>query len=72
MAETKPIKISGELAAKCDASDQFNRFDRLVNRIVAIPAKNAEEIRGLASVNTNPVGRPKKDASRVPDVRPRA
>lgn len=55
-----PIHISEELAAKCDRPDQFRNFDALVGKVFSIPAKRAETIRGEASVNPNPRGRPRK------------
>jgi hypothetical protein len=37
MAENKPIEISEKLAAKCNASDQFERFDAMVGKILSVP-----------------------------------
>lgn len=75
-AKQEPIdaaKLSPELLAKCSGADQFGRFDSLVNRLLAIPPARADEIRGFATVNPNPRGRPRKDSvSRVPGVQPRA
>ena len=60
----KPINISQEVAAKCDGPDQFKKFDSLVGGLLAIPAAHADEIRGMASVNPNPRGRPRKSLYR--------
>ena len=57
-----PANISPELLVKCAGPGQFERFDSLVGRLLSISPKRADEIRGFASVNPNPRGRPRKDS----------
>jgi hypothetical protein len=70
---SKPIKISKELAAKCDAADQFRNFDALVGNILAVPhseiVRREKQYKEQASLNPNKRGRkPKNGASRAPRV----
>jgi hypothetical protein len=45
MKNSEPIKVSEETTAKCNAPNQFERFDRLCRVVVAVPksAVDAEE-----------------------------
>lgn len=38
-----PIEISDELAQKCDADNQFERFDRVFRQVVATPKKTIDK-----------------------------
>lgn len=67
-----PAKISPELISKCSGPDQFDKFDHLVGRLLSVSPARADYIRGRALVNTNPRGRPRKNAYRAPDVQPHA
>ena len=74
----KPIKISPEVAAKCDAPNQFERFDNLVGRLLAVPREKflerKEDYAFHSAVNENRRGpkRKKSFASLDPAVPPRA
>jgi hypothetical protein len=65
------ITISSELAAQYTEPDQAQRFERAVRKILSIPVARAEIIRGEASVNPNPRGRPRKSVVRAPGGQPR-
>jgi len=40
---THPIKFSPEVIAKCDAPDQFERFDRMFRSVIAVPKAEIEK-----------------------------
>jgi len=42
-ANAPAIKISDELAAKCDGPNQFDRFDALFRAVIAVPKKTIEK-----------------------------
>lgn len=42
-AEPGPITIPPEIAAKCDAPGQFDRFDRLFRSVLAVPKKTIDK-----------------------------
>ena len=56
--DPKPIKISEEVAAKCDASNQFVNFDALVNDVLAVP--HAEIVRRERQYKRQSNANPKK------------
>ena len=33
----RPIALSPEVIAKCDGSDQFEKFDRMFRTVIAVP-----------------------------------
>jgi hypothetical protein len=35
--EPKPIAIPEDLAARCEGSDQFEKFDRLFRNVISVP-----------------------------------
>jgi len=37
MAKEQPEGITDELKAKCDADNQFERFDRVLRQVVSVP-----------------------------------
>jgi hypothetical protein len=41
--DSTPISIPEDIAAKCDAPDQFNRFDRMFRAVVAVPKATLEK-----------------------------
>jgi hypothetical protein len=72
MKSAKPIRISDELAAKCDGPRQFKTFDALVGKLMSIPPGRAALVRQQATINPNPRGRPKASESRDRRVGPLA
>ena len=44
-ADSSPMEITSEIAAKCNGPDQFSKFDRLVRNVLAIPPKAKEATR---------------------------
>lgn len=55
---TRPIKISEEVAAKCDAPNQFDNFDALVANVLAVP--HGEVIRRERQYKKQSDANPKK------------
>jgi hypothetical protein len=61
----KPITISQELAAKCDAANQFGNFDALVGNVLAVPhaeiVRREKEHKRQSALNPNKRGpKPKR------------
>jgi hypothetical protein len=67
--QTKPVKISDELAAKCDGPNQFKSFDALVGNVLAVPhteiVSRERQYKKQVARNPNKRGpKPKNGASR--------
>jgi hypothetical protein len=66
--EPKDIEISDEVNAKCDAPDQFNRFDRLVGAILTVPhseiVRREKKHKRSTALDPNRRGPKKNGASR--------
>jgi hypothetical protein len=69
--KTKPVKISEEVAAKCDAPNQFENFDALVRNVLAVPhaeiVRRERKYKQQSDANPRRRGpKPKNGASPVP------
>lgn len=69
MKASRPVKISAEVAAKCDAPNQFANFDALVRSVLAVPhseiVRRERNYKRQADANPRKRGpRPRTDASR--------
>jgi hypothetical protein len=75
--EPKPIKISPEVAAKCDGPNQLAKFDDLVSRLLAVPREKfleRKEDYAFHSANNDSRRGPKRKrklVSPAPAVEPR-
>jgi hypothetical protein len=70
MKKPKPVAIPEEIAARYTNSDQFQRFDAAVRKILSVP--HADILRREAAFNPRKPGRPKKAASPGPGASPQA